>query len=678
LAGRRGPCDDEKVIPEDNGALDGYRLAWKRMAAPVVLVFVSALPYLNSLQNGFVYDDDFQVVSNPYLRSFHFLRPIFTTSVWSFKGGAGGTTSYYRPLMSFGYLLLFQLFGPNPVVFHAANLLVHIGVVLLVYKLTEQIFPKLGLIAALVFALHPVHSESVDWVGAVTDLELTLFYLAAFYFYVRIPRASEPQLGFSRLRMQTAAVFCLAVAMLSKEQAVTLPVLATLYEHFYRHDRNETGIQEKLFRYLPLWLLVPVYLLVRSHFLGGLTAVISRPGLALDECMLSAAALFGQYVGKALWPARLCMYYVFPHNWSDLLPLLLGGIASTILCALLFVLLWKKARLVSFGLLWFIVTLIPVLNVRWMPEAAFAERYLYLPSVGLSWVLAWVFLSLWKMAGRQGRAWRAALALAAIPLAVLAVARVVTRNRDWKNETTLYQRTLAVSPDAYVIHTNLGKIYWEHGQSDLAEQEWQTAARLCPNVPVTLNNLALLLTSEHRYDEAVSDLKRSLQISPDDTMAHIDLGIAYDEMGRSQDAEQELRTAVRLSPLSVLARNRLGEIYNTEGRFADAEAQFRASLRIEPNLGAWLGLGLARWRQGDAREAEYAFKQAQASGPAEGRIHFLLAALYGSTGRKTQALQEYQAGLRVDPANSQAQAEFQKLQLETSNATSMAGPSNAQ
>jgi protein O-mannosyl-transferase len=642
----------------------------KRFAIPLGLILIAALPYLNALQNGFVYDDDFQILANPYLRNFHYLRQIFTTSVWSFRGGAAGNTNYYRPLMSFGNLLLFHLFGPNPLVFHAMNLIVHAGVVLLLYKVTEKMYPGLGSVTAIIFALHPVHSESVDWVGAITDLELTLLLLAAFYFYLRIPRWAEPGQAWRRVKMQAGALGALALALLSKEQALTLPALAMLYEHLYRHDRSETSLQEKISRYAPLWALVLVYLGVRQHFLGGFTAVISRPSFTFDECVLSGAALIGQYAGKMLWPARLCMYYVFSHSWESLLPAVLGGIAALLLGALLLVLLWKKARPTSFGLLWFAITIAPVLNVRWMPEAAFAERYLYLPSVGLSWVMAWAIVALWNLASGRRRAWRTALALAGAALAALAVARVVTRNRDWKNETVLYASTLAVSPDAYAIHTDLGKIYWDRGQKDLAEQEWQTAARISPNMPVTLNNLGLLLTSEHRYDEAIADLRRSIQISPHDTMAHVNLGTAYSEMGRQQDAQRELETAVQLSPLSVLARNQLGQIYTDEGRFVDAEAQFRASLFAQPNMAGWLGLGLARWRQGDVREAESDFKQAEAVGSTDARIHFLLALLYTSTGRKAEAQNEYQAGFRIDPTNPEARSEFQKL--ETSDAKSAA------
>ena len=163
-------------------------------------------------------------------------------------------------------------------------------------------------------------------------------------------------------------------------------------------------------------------------------------------------------------------------------------------------------------------------------------------------------------------------------------------------------------------------------------------------------------------------------------MAHLDLrDQRTHELGRRHDAEQELRTAVSLSPLSILARNQLGKILTDAGRFADAEVQFQhASLAAQPNLGGWLGLGLARWRQGDAREAESDFKQAQAAGSRDARIHFLMALLYSSTGRKAEAMKEYQAGLRVDPANPEAQAEFQKLQLEMSDDNSAKAAPNAQ
>jgi protein O-mannosyl-transferase len=637
------------------------------------LLLAAALPYVNALGNGFVYDDHTQVLNNPYLRSFHYTHAIFTTSVWSFLGGAAGVTNYYRPLMTFAYLLCFEAFGASALAFHLLNLLLHLGVVLLVYLVTVRLFRdrNFGLVAALIFALHPVHSESVDWIAALTDIELAAFFLAGFWFYLRLPRFTDGRPGRNWLRTEAAVVICLALAMLSKEQALTLPALFVVFEHFYRYDRSETHAQEKIARYAPAWMLVPVYLALRLHFLGKLAPANSlRPGLSLEDSLLSAAALLFQYVAKVLWPGRLCAYYVFPLSWTVLLPKVLGGIVVAIAGAALFAFWWRRERLVSFGLVWFLVTLLPVLNVRVMPIAAFAERYLYLPSVGFCWIAAWALRWLWIQAATRGRAWRVALASAAVALALLAAIRIVVRNRDWHDDVSFYRSTLAVSPGAWAMHTDLGKYYWESGQKELAEQEWRAAAALNPDEAIVLANLGLLLTSEERYDEGVADLKRAVESAPDDTGAHIDLGMAYNKMGRKQDAEQEFETALKLSPLNILAHNELGQTYFDEGRFADADGQFQASLALAPSLGGWFGLGLSRWRQGKSAEAEHDFKSAESLDARDSRVHFMLALLYGADRRYPEAFTEYAAGFKIDPDNPTALDSFHKLQSEVANGSS--------
>jgi tetratricopeptide (TPR) repeat protein len=544
--------------------------------------------------------------------------------------------------------------------------------VLLVFKLGEQMFCDRGvaIAGALLFALHPIHTESVDWIAAVTDLELTFFYLLTFWLYLRLPPPSAS--GWRRAGAEVPLVASLVLAMLSKEQAVTFPVLATLYEHFYRDDGTETTVWQKVARYTPLWLLVPIYLLVRIRSLGGFAPGNSAKH-GSDEVLLSAAALLGQYVGKLLWPARLCAFYVFPKTWTALLPWVLGGIATLLLGVLIFAVLWRKARTASFGLAWFVITLAPVLNIRWMPVAVFAERYLYLPSVGFCWVLGWAFRCLWNVTRGRARAWQFALASTASVLAMLAVWRIGTRNPDWNDDVRLYRRTLEFSPDAYVIHNNLGEVYWKQGRKQLAEQEWRVAEKLAPDADYILANLGLVLSDQGRYPEAIADLNRAIQLRPNASGTHVDLGMTYRQMGSLKDAEKELELAVRLSPLSAFARQQLGELYFDEGRFAEAESQFRASLASQPTVDAWFGLGLAQWREGDTAEAERDFKAAQQLDPTDGRAHFMLGLLYGATGRYLQAVSEYQAGFRIDPSNPQAQAAFQRLQSEMQHANS-AGP----
>src|ERR1700732_2802696 len=180
----------------------------------LVLSVLAFLPYANTLLNTFVYDDYFQVVENPYVHSFRYLREIFATSVWSFQG-ANGITNYYRPLMSFGYLLFYQIAGSVPVSFHIANVALNVVVVLLVFSVVRRLSgERVGLIAAGLFALHPLHTESVAWVAGVTDLELTLFYLLTFLLYLRL---SEPEKGYG---WRAAMCGSFVLALLSKEQAM--------------------------------------------------------------------------------------------------------------------------------------------------------------------------------------------------------------------------------------------------------------------------------------------------------------------------------------------------------------------------------------------------------------------------------------------------------------------------
>src|ERR1700730_2747588 len=195
--------------------------AQREIVTFLALSSLAFVPYANSLLNSLVYDDYFQIVENPYVHSFRYLRQIFGTTVWSFQG-AQGITNYYRPLMTFGYLLCYQIAGAVPFSFHLANIVLNIVAVLLLFSLVRRLSGgRVGLVAAGLFALHPLHTESVAWVAGVTDLELAVFYLLTFLLYLRL---SEPDNGFAA---RVALYGSFVLALLSKEQAMTLPVLVT-------------------------------------------------------------------------------------------------------------------------------------------------------------------------------------------------------------------------------------------------------------------------------------------------------------------------------------------------------------------------------------------------------------------------------------------------------------------
>jgi protein O-mannosyl-transferase len=619
------------------------------------------LPYLNTLHNGFVYDDSDQVLNNPYIRNFHHLREILTTNVWSYRGGEPGTSNYYRPLMLLSYLLCFAFFGPHALGFHAMNVLFHATTVIMVFKVAERMFRQssVAFATAVIFALHPVHTESVAWIAALTDLQLTFFYLLAFWIFLGLPSWR----GRRWLMAQLALAASFTLALFSKEPAATLPALASVYEHFYRDDRAQTGWVRKVSRYGVLWGVGIGYFAFRIHFLGALlTPRVSRNMLPGDV-VLAAAALTGQYLMKFLWPVKLCAFYAYPNELADLFGWMVFGFFSVCFLALISIVLWKRARLVSFGVLWFLVTLAPVLNPMWMPASVLAERYLYLPSAGLCWALGWTIV--WLVGVRRGSlALRWGLSVAGAVLVTLCVFRIVTRNRDWHDEFTFDTRTLAQSPTAYQMLNNLGEFYYNRGDLGAAEREWVRGQKLWPANYTILDNLGLVYTDEHRYDDAIDVLQQSLRSKPANPDAHVNLGLAYVAMGERQTAEQEFQAGLALAPFSVRAHNHLGQLYLDEGRYREAAEQFRRSLESVPSAKAYSGEGLALWRMGRKDKAEADFKAAEAMNPRDAHNHFVLGSFYGELGRTQEAVREYQAGLSINPEDGEARTAFKKLQRE--------------
>jgi len=623
------------------------RQSMSRFSDVTLVAFLAvgaALPYLNALRNGFVADDVTQVLQNPYIRSFHYLAKIFTSQATSY---VPEMPNFYRPLMNLGYLLCYQVFGPRAFGFHLVNLVLHVVVVCAVFSLTKRMFQSrnLALTAAALFAIHPIHSEAIAWIAASPDLELSLFYLLTFWFFLVGARPG----GRFHYGAQFAMGGCFVLALLCKEQAVTLPVLATLYEHFYRVDRGETRPARMVTRYVLLWLLAVAYLLFRVRVLGALSSGIHVLHLTWYQTFLSALSLLGQYLWKLLWPVDLRLFCPF-HRPSGLFdPAVVAGAGALTACGALFFYLWRHSRLLSFGLVWMLVTLAPVLNARWMPIFAFAERYLYLPSVGFCWLLGWGFLRLREVGAARSAVGRRALATAFGVLVVACAFRIITRNRDWQNNLTLYANTLAACPDAFYVRRDLGTTYWEMGNAEFAEREWREALTVAPQDPLTLVRLGVLGLKNQHYSEAVEFFKEALKVDPGNPDAHLYLGVTYMQTHSLELAESELRTAVSLFPLNSNARNALGMLYVGEGRAAEAEEQFRQSVEVGPNMTGYGNLGLLDWHRGDVKLAEQEWREALRLAPNDPSILNYLGLVCTKEGRYTEAVSFLRKAVKLKP-----------------------------
>jgi hypothetical protein len=382
--------------------MDIKRLFSPKPAAIIILV-VSFGVYFNALPNGFVYDDQNYVVSNPWIRDIAHLPDAFTSS----ERGFIGVSNYYRPFMHIIYLLDYHIFGLNPLGFHLTNLLFHSGISVLVLFITCFILNNLRVLqppdpqtkksvlsathdlmstnnltvaffAALFFATHPIHTESVAWVSGATDLSFTLFYLLSFYFYLKADGV------WGKFFIVSLLFFFMAV--LCKEPALTLPLLLFAYDYSSKRGPTLSFSSNTLYlllkRYLPYLVAAGIYLILRTYAVGEFSPRKAHAGLSGYEYFINVFPLFAQYLGKLILPINLNAAYVFHpiHSlleWRGIL-----SVAVTLCFIVTLYLARDRNRIAFFSLLLAVIPLLPVFYIPALGEHTFAERYLYLPSVG--------------------------------------------------------------------------------------------------------------------------------------------------------------------------------------------------------------------------------------------------------------------------------------------------------
>jgi Tfp pilus assembly protein PilF len=282
---------------------------------------------------------------------------------------------------------------------------------------------------------------------------------------------------------------------------------------------------------------------------------------------------------------------------------------------------------------------------------------------------------LWRATIRHRALWRGIVVVSVLAIAALCTLRIIRRNRDWHDNETFYKVTLALQPDAYIIHLNLAAIYLDRDDFKNAEQELREADKVAPDYSLILDDFGLLNLKLKHYDEALGYLIRSIKNNPNESQPHLYLAQVYEQTAHADYAEKEYRTAINLSPLSHRAHAGLGEFYFDQGRFPEAERQFHDSLQAARTLRGYWGLGLVYWREGRYAEAEHAFQEAEALVPSSGRAHIMLGLLYTDTKRNREALRELQTGLKSEPTNPQALEALRKLQgQEPSGGGSKASP----
>ena len=367
--------------------------------AGATLTLIAFVAYAGALANDFCYDDGQQIVTNSFVLNPHLWKRIFTGSVWSFQGG---TTNFYRPLQFVCYWLVYRVAGLNPAAFHLLNLLVYGATVWLVYRIGRELLQKelAAWLGALLWALHPQHVEPVAWISALPDIGAAFFYLLAFWLFLR----AENVRG-RRLQWHAVAALAYFPALFFKEMALSLPLLLLAY-WFILAPPEPWG--KRIIRWLPYVLAIAAYVTIRVVVMGSLTQ--TRIWNLSWRVVGASVGLMGQHAKHFFWPVQLNDFRTFHLGDS------LRSPWPWLMILLLLAALWVRKRQpnLSLGIIWWLVALLPCLDVRQLSTPFVADRFSLLPSVGISLVMAYLLL-VW-LPQRWPRVQIAPVALAALGL----------------------------------------------------------------------------------------------------------------------------------------------------------------------------------------------------------------------------------------------------------------------
>ena len=547
---------------------------------PVLLIAATAVAvYANALGNGLHVDDQYQIVTNPWIRSLRNLPAIFSSGVWDFDGRV---SSYYRPMMYVLYSLVYAVAGTAPWAYHLLNIALHAGTAVLAFLLARALLGEgdarhpwwraPSLVSGLLFAVHPIHTEPVAWAAGLVDVSYSFFYLLAFYLLVR---------GLDRTRDLVLALAAYAAALLSKEPAITFPALALVY--WALREGRDLGIRGLAKRIAP-WLLVSAaYLVVRGMALGGLAPATSAVGLSPWEYVLTATALLGRFLRAEVFPTQLNFWHVFTpvtSVWSADAAIALATVGAWVW---LFALAIRRRALVpSVALALAVLPLTPALMLASLNqglENAFAERYLYLPSFGVVLLAGWAIAELDPGRRRLSRALTAALAA----VAILGAAATVQRNPVWKNGLALWGDAVSKSPGSGMTNLNYGFALMSAGQTDAGRRHLQRAVALAPDLVERQMTRAISYARAGRDTDAILAFHNVLAMDPRSAQAHYNLGVLYEERGDESAAVREYLAAIDLDPSAADAHNNVGILLLTGGYRDQAMEHLEEAVRLQPN-----------------------------------------------------------------------------------------------
>jgi tetratricopeptide (TPR) repeat protein len=543
----------------------------------IVVILVSFLVHSNSFRNEFVIDDPLHISENQLIKDWKNVPLIFTRDYFYLSGERA-----YFPVVTLSYFLDYSLWGLNVFGYHLTNTLFHSLNSVLIYLIFGLLLQesKVAFLSSILFAIHPIHTESLNFISGRTDLLAMFFFLLSFYLYIKTFYYSTLQQVQGLSLPKTISPFhhftyffsCISfiLALFSKEMAVTLPLVLVLSDFCFRRFNPE--VMDIVHKYL-------VYVLLAFLFILGRFTVFEPVGI-VEGCDLSSPV---EYIGKSfsftfytmvraisyylkllILPTKLTAGYVFPHSLIFSEPAVVTAFVFLLVLLLSALFLYRREKVFSFSIFYFFLTLLPVANI--VPFGRiFQERYLYIPSLGFCIFLALLMAKTLNYAKAQKRSLRFGVYFCIFSVLGLYSLRTVNRNFDWKNNLSIWLKALQVYPNSEEALVYAGIEYQKIGEIDKAIDYYERGLLVGPDYANTTayaeNNLGLIEMSRNNYEKAISHFKKAREALPGFTTPRMNLAGVYVREGYFQQAINEYEEILSIDPNFEDARRGLAMVY---------------------------------------------------------------------------------------------------------------------
>ena len=542
------------------------------------LILITFCVYSQVKDHAFVdYDDDSYVTENSNVQ-----KGLTKESViWAFKSTFVGN---WHPLTWLSHMLDVQLFGMNSGAHHIINVLFHIFNTLLLFivfrRMTGEIW-KSCFVAAF-FALHPLHVESVAWVAERKDVLSTFFWMLTMCSYALYAERS-------RRSMYLLSLLFFMLGLMSKPMLVTLPFVLLLLDYWplrrfqFRYQDGSRNMQKKPIIISLIREKIPFFILSAASC--AITFLVQKKGGAIGSLdvfplkvrIANIIVSYAEYIGKMFWPVKLSVFY--PHPGILQVWKVTGAILLLVSISFLVIKYSRRYPWLCVGWLWYLGTLVPVIGLVQVGVQSMADRYTYIPLIGLFIIIAWGFTEILSKWSYKKIVF---IPIATIVVLILAIATWF-QVRYWLNSISLFENAIEVTDNNYVAHNNLGFALKEEGRVAEAVKHYLAALRINPDFEMAHLNIGVILAGRGDNEAAIKHYKEALRIKPDFITAYINLGNVRLRQGRIADAISQYSEALRLDPDSEQAYNGLGAVMIRTGRIEKAIEFFQKALQLKPD-----------------------------------------------------------------------------------------------